>query len=113
MDDLLKRLDTASCNGTVNLYARARDEITALRARLEAVEKRGKVLEQGWKIADDGRIDAEVRAERAEAVTKAARDLCDALVKNGFGKTSDRALPGEYDTLRALLDGKDNAGDPT
>ena len=41
----------------------------ALRARLETVEKRGKVLEQGWKIADDGRIEAETRADLATHAT--------------------------------------------
>lgn len=37
------------------------------------------------------------------ALLLAARDLCDALVANGFGETSDRALPGEYDTLRQAV----------
>jgi hypothetical protein len=57
-------------------------DYAALRARLAEVEERGKVLEQGWKIADDGRIEAEARAEAAEtALATARRDALEEAAK--------------------------------
>lgn len=39
----------------------------------------------------------------SDALEKAARTLCNDLVKLGYGMTSDRPLPGSFDTLFALI----------
>lgn len=42
-------------------------------------------------------------ADRIAELESAMQDFNDALIRHGFGKTSDKALPGEYDNFAALL----------
>lgn len=67
----------------------------------------GRIIKDGGETARRALEDASERMKRLNRIAVAARDLCSELRFLGFGTTAAKALPGAFDTLESLLDGKE------
>jgi chromosome segregation ATPase len=112
IDDLVERLRERSSDmksrGHVtlsHLHDEAADEITALRARLEAVEKdRDEWVRDVW-TARGFQAEAEARAERAEAALATARaDALAPINRNLIAETIRPSLHEPYGQILAIAD---------
>ncbi len=92
---------------------REMSDFTKMRAALDEAEYalRNSMKRENWKDCEDLLVWADhwlqhyasLFPPRDDDLIEKMAQFCEALLKDGWGRTSDRALPGEFDTICLLL----------